>query len=124
MGAIATPRKDFRYILAEGEKRLGKGISVLIFPQATRAQKFDIKQFNSIGVKLAKHAKVPIIPIALCTNAWKTGKVLKNIGKIEPNRPVYVSLGDPITVYGRSHDVQASIIDFILGKLDSWGVDT
>ena len=119
-----NPREDFRYILAEGKKRLSKGISVLVFPQAARTKKFNIKQFNSIGVKLARHANVPIIPIALCTNVWESGKILKDIGKIKPNRPVYVSFGDPITVYGKSHDVQASIIDFILGKLNSWGVGT
>jgi 1-acyl-sn-glycerol-3-phosphate acyltransferase len=119
-----NPREDFRCILAEGEKRLSKGTSILIFPQATRAKKFDIKQFNSIGVKLAKHARVPIIPIALCTDVWKAGRVIKDIGKIEPSRPVYVSFGDPINVHGRSHDVQASIIDFILEKLNLWGIGT
>jgi len=118
-----NPRENFKDILTEGKKRLSKGISVLLFPQATRAEGFDIKQFNSIGVKLAKHAQVPIIPVALCTNVWKAGKIIKDIGKIEPSRPVYISLGDPINADGKSRDVQASIIDFILGKLNLWDVD-
>ena len=81
-----NPREDFKYILAEGAKRLRKGISVVVFPQATRTEKFDAKQFNSLGVKLAKHTNTPIVPVALCTNAWRTGKFVKDMGRIVPSR--------------------------------------
>jgi len=117
-----NPKEDLKYILNEGKKRLSQGTSILVFPQATRTEIFDVKKFNSIGIKLAEHAKVPIIPLALCTNVWKTGKFIKDLGKIEPSKSVQVSFGDPIDVVGRSRDAQKEVIEFILKKLHSWDI--
>ena len=50
-------------------------ISVLIFPQTTRELFFDPKKFNTLGIKLAKRAKVPVIPIAVKTDAWWHGQM-------------------------------------------------
>ncbi len=47
----------------------------------------------------------------------------KDIGKIEPNKPVYVSFGNPIPVGGKSQNVQQDVINFIVEKLDLWGVN-
>jgi len=49
-------------------------ISVLIFPQTTRDLRFDPNKFNTLGIKLAKRAKVPVIPVAVKTDAWGMGK--------------------------------------------------
>jgi hypothetical protein len=45
-----------------GLARLKQGISIVVFPQTTRMVDFDASQFNSIGVKLAKKAGVPVVP--------------------------------------------------------------
>ena len=59
----------FKAVLEGGKQRLQKGISIIVFPQTTRTVRFEPENFNSIGVKLAQRAKVPIIPLALRTDA-------------------------------------------------------
>ena len=49
-----NPREDLKTVMEEGARRLEQGRSLVIFPQHTRSVDFDPKQFNSIGVKLAK----------------------------------------------------------------------
>ena len=87
------PRQDLKTVLQEGGDRLGKGTSIVVFPQTTRALDFDPEQFSSIGVKLAQRAKVPIIPLALSTQAWANGRWLKDFGGIDPSCPVRMSKG-------------------------------
>jgi len=64
-----NPREDLKIVLEAGSKKLHEGTSVIIFPQKTRSVYFDPSSFNSLGVKLAKRNKVPVIPIALITDA-------------------------------------------------------
>jgi 1-acyl-sn-glycerol-3-phosphate acyltransferase len=83
-----NPREDLKTVLNEGCIRLAQGTSVIVFPQTTRAAAFNPEQFNSIGVKLAKKAGVPIIPIALKTDAWGNGTRIKDFGVIDPAKKV------------------------------------
>jgi 1-acyl-sn-glycerol-3-phosphate acyltransferase len=115
-----NPRQDYKIVLGEGTDRLNKGISVVVFPQRTRAVTFDPSQFNSIGVKLAKKAKVPVVPLALLTDAWKNGKYIKEFGKIDPRKKVNFSFGKPIWVKGRGNDEHQATLNFICTKLDEW----
>ena len=77
-----NPRDDFKVVMEEGRKRLEAGKSVLIFPQHTRSEVFKPAEFNSIGVKLAKHASCPIIPLALRTDFIGNGKLIKDLGPL------------------------------------------
>jgi len=83
-----NPKEDYRIVIQEGLKRLEQGISVIVFPQAARQTVFDPAQFNTLGVKLAKKASVPAVPIALRTDAWGTG-TYKRLWK---NRPLQTNL--------------------------------
>ena len=56
------PRRDLDSVLTKGVELLEKGISVILFPQATRKAGFDPETFNSLGVKLAKRAGVITVP--------------------------------------------------------------
>ena len=114
------PRADFKAVLEGGEERLNKKISIIVFPQTTRTPDFDPDQFNSIGIKLAKKAGVPIVPIALKTDAWGNGKMIKDFGKMRPERPVFFSFGNPMTVSGNGREEHLKIIHFIEDKLHSW----
>lgn len=114
-----NPRADFKTVLNEGWRRIKADISVVIFPQTTRSVSFDPKKFNSLGVKLAKRCKVPVIPVALKTDAWGTGKRFKDFGKIHPHKTVRIAFGDPITVTGSGKEAHKFIADFIAGKLAS-----
>ena len=115
-----NPRQDYKIVLSEGLEKLNKGISVVVFPQRTRAPSFDPTQFNSIGIKLAQKAGVPVIPLALLTDAWKNGKYIKEFGKIDPGKKVRFSFGNPIRVFGRGNEAHQAVIDYICSKLSDW----
>lgn len=121
-----NPREDFRKVLREGAERLSRNISVVVFPQTTRSPSFRPEEFNSIGVKLASHAGVPVVPVALKTDAWGTNRrFVKEFGPIEPSRPVRVCFGEPIPPAVNSRDQQAQVIRFIGTKMGEWaGSDT
>lgn len=115
-----NPRKDLRVVLQEGVRRLQNNISLVIFPQTTRSVEFQPKRFNSLGVKLAGRLAVPVVPIALKTDAWSLGKHLKDFGKIYPERTVRIRFGEPFFVTGSGREAHARVIDFIADALSSW----
>lgn len=115
-----NPREDLRMVLDEGIKRLRSGLSIVVFPQTTRSNTLDPSKFNTIGIKLALKADVPIIPIALKTDAWGTGKIIKDFGKINPEKKVYFSFGEPLRIKGRGVEEHKRIIQFISTKLKEW----
>ncbi len=49
-----NPREDLVKVLSDGADRLRSGKSIILFPQKTRSPYFDIKNFNTLGIKLAK----------------------------------------------------------------------
>jgi 1-acyl-sn-glycerol-3-phosphate acyltransferase len=116
----ANPRDDLKAVLEGGSERLKNGISIVVFPQTTRATVFDPEAFNTIGIKLAKRANVPVIPVALKTDAWRNGRLIKDFGRIDTTRKVYFSFGAPIRIEGRGAEEHERIIAFITGKLDEW----
>lgn len=114
------PRADLKSVMQGGMERLEKGISIVVFPQTTRAATFDASQFNTIGVKLALRAGVPVIPIALVTDAWGNGKRIKDFGRIDTTKAVRIAFGEPIVMQDRGSKQHQQIIDFIEGKLKAW----
>lgn len=117
-----NPREDLKAVIGGGQERLQKGISIVIFPQRTRTVEFNRESFNTIGVKLAKRAGVPVIPLALKTNAWSNGKLLKDYGPFRPKEPVHFEFGEPLPVDGNDHAVHDAVIEFIESRLKQWGV--
>jgi 1-acyl-sn-glycerol-3-phosphate acyltransferase len=115
-----NPREDFKVVMDEGTKRLEAGISIVVFPQTTRTDTFDPAHFNSIGTKLAKRAEVPLIPVAVKTDAWGTGRIIKDFGPIDPAKIVHFAFGEPIFVTGAGHETQTAVVDFIQKKLAEW----
>ncbi|HLE42148.1 MAG TPA: lysophospholipid acyltransferase family protein [Nitrospirota bacterium] len=115
-----NPRKDFEAVLEGGTARLKAGRSVIIFPQTTRTATVDPETFNTIGIKLARKAGVPIVPIALRTEAWGNGRLLKDFGRIDPSKPVHIAFGKPLLIKGRGAEEHGEIIEFILKKLKEW----
>ena len=115
-----NPRQDLKAVLGGGVDRLSRGRSVIVFPQTTRTTSFEPDKFNSIGVKLAQRGDVPVVPLAIVTDAWANGKYLKDIGRIDPTKTVRFSFGAPLAVNGRSADKNQQIIDHIATKLEAW----
>lgn len=116
----ANPREDFKVVMEEGLRRIGDGISIVVFPQTTRTAEFDPAQFNTIGIKLAKRAGVPVVPVALKTDAWGNGRLVKDFGPIDPSRSVRFAFGPPIAVEGGGQKEHGAVIEFIQGKLGEW----
>lgn len=116
-----NPRDDLKAVLEDGADRLKKGISVVVFPQRTRTPVFNPEEFNTIGVKLAKKAGVPVVPLALKTDAWANGKFVKDIGRIHPDRTVHFCFGEPMEITGNGREQHEKIVGFIMGKLTEWG---
>lgn len=116
-----NPREDLRAVLEGGAERLKAGRSIVIFPQTTRTGVFDPASFNTIGIKLAKKAGVPVVPIALKTDAWGNGTLLKDYGKIDPSLAVHFAFGKPLEIKDRGTEEHEQIIAFISGRLKEWG---
>ena len=118
-----NPREDLKIVLNEGQRRIQKGCSVVVFPQATRSSMFDVKTFNTLGVKLARKADVPVVPVALKTDFHGSGRWVKEIGPIYPERPIHFKFGRPIPIVGNGQAAHRRVIEFMIKNLTSWGVE-
>jgi 1-acyl-sn-glycerol-3-phosphate acyltransferase len=118
----ANPRDDLKAVLEQGPKILAGGRSIIVFPQTTRTVTFDPEQFNTIGIKLAKQGNVPIIPIAIKSDAWGIGTIVKEFGRIDPSKKVYIAFGAPLMIQNRGAEEHKQIIAFIQEQMQQWGV--
>lgn len=116
-----NPREDLIHVLTEGASRLKEGKSIILFPQKTRSAQFDTVGFNSLGVKLAKKNNVTVTPMAVLTDAWGNGKIIKEFGKIDPSKEVKIAFGKPFKVEGNGAEENEFVINFIKTKLTEWG---
>ncbi|MGJ3243104.1 MAG: lysophospholipid acyltransferase family protein [Opitutales bacterium] len=114
-------KEDFSTVMREGARRLEAGTSIVVFPQTTRTVRFDPQHFNSLGVKLARRAGAPVVPLALRSDAWgNSGTLVKDFGRIEPRHPVRFAFGEPLTVTGTGKAENQAIIQFIQQHLAAW----
>lgn len=117
-----SPRADLVAVLREGRRRLNQGISVVLFPQGTRRRAFHMDRFNSLGVKLARNSKVPVVPLALKTDCWSNGLLIRPLGRIQPERTIRIAFAPPIGPLDASTDAHEKTLAFIIDKLTQWGV--
>lgn len=115
-----NPREDLNVVLDGGGRHLASGRSVIIFPQGTRSHTVDSGAFSSLGVKLARKAKVPVVPIALKTDAWGTGTIIKDIGWIRPELPVHIRFGAPVSIAGNGKAEHEEIVAYICDWHERW----
>jgi 1-acyl-sn-glycerol-3-phosphate acyltransferase len=116
-----NPREDLVRVLTDGAAQLARGRSIIVFPQTTRTTTFDPSHFNTIGIKLAREAGVPIVPVAVRSDAWGIGKWIKEFGKVDVSLPVRFAFGQPLMVEGRGTGTHQAVIRFITEHLQSWG---
>lgn len=119
----SNPIQDLKKILKDGQALLDKGVSIVIFPQHTRG-KFDPEEFSSIACKLAKRAKVPIVPLALDTRFWGKGKIISDLGPVSRDTPVRFAFGDAMIIDKNEKEVHGKYLNFIETKLTEWGAHT
>jgi 1-acyl-sn-glycerol-3-phosphate acyltransferase len=113
-------RQDLLKVLSEGKKKLAEGTSIIIFPQSTRTNGFDPTKFNSLGIKLAQKSNVRIVPMAIKTDLWANGRVIKDLVRIKRKEPVYIKFGKPLTISGNGKEEHQVVINFIKRHLEEW----
>ena len=115
-----NPRKDLKTVLTKGEEILKRGWAVSVFPQSTRSTSIDPEDFNTLGIKLAKKADVPIVPLALKTDFLKPGKMFRDFGHLDRSKKIYFKFGEPCRVEGNGRETHEKIVDFITETLKQW----
>lgn len=115
-----NPREDLRTVLEDGTQKIRQGRAIIIFPQSTRSVVFKPEDFNSLGIKLAARAGVPVVPFALKTDAWGIGRFVKEFGPVDIHKKIYFSFGEPMEITGRGSAEHEKVIRFIQNKLDQW----
>lgn len=115
-----NPKEDLKKVLTEGKRILTEGRSIVIFPQHTRTEDFIPENFNTIGIKLAKSAGVPVVPLALKTDFTKNGRIIRDMGAICPEHEVWYEFGPAVEIEGNGHEQHRKIVEFIKSRVDSW----
>lgn len=113
-------RQDLMKVITEGKQKLAEGTSVVIFPQGTRAVEFNPDKFNSLGIKLAQKAGVRIVPMAIKTDFWGNGKLIKDLGVANRKEEVHIKFGAPMEVKGAGKEEHQFCVDFIQKHLEEW----
>jgi 1-acyl-sn-glycerol-3-phosphate acyltransferase len=114
-----NPRDDLQKVMQEGVTRLENGRSIVLFPQHTRTPRFVPDEFNSLGVKLAKRAKVPVVPIAIKTDFLINGSYLRDFGPLDRTRPIHFTFGLPFHIQNNK-EAHHQIVEFIQHHLHTW----
>ncbi|HTX73461.1 MAG TPA: lysophospholipid acyltransferase family protein [Rectinemataceae bacterium] len=115
------PRKDLEVVLGEGARLLAHGRSVIVFPQGTRTDIFNRANLNSLGIKLAARAGVPVLPVALKTDFWGNSPIFRGFGPVRRDREVYFAFGEALRVEGRGKAEHEQVLDFMESHLRAWG---
>ena len=113
-------RSDLVHVLDKGVAALRSGKSMLVFPQSTRQKEIAAGDFNSIGVKLAARAEVPVVPVAVKTDFQEVGGLLRDFGAVHRGRPVRFEFGDPIRINGNGREEHARSVQFIVDTVRLW----
>jgi 1-acyl-sn-glycerol-3-phosphate acyltransferase len=87
----SNPKQALRHIIDEGQRLIGIGRSVMIFPEGTRTPVGQAGNYARSGATLACKAGVPILPVAHnAGHYWPAKKFLKYPGLI------HITIGVPI----------------------------
>lgn len=119
----ADPRADLKTVLERGERFIREDkAAIVLYPQSTRQPFFDCNHFNTLGVKLAQNAGVPVVPVAGQTAFLGVGKWTKDFGPVDVTAPVRFACGPVLeATRATAKAAQAQCVDFIASKLEEWG---
>ncbi|MBZ9566645.1 lysophospholipid acyltransferase family protein [Modicisalibacter tunisiensis] len=104
----SRPARAMKQVLTQGTRRLGEGLSVLIFPEGTRVEPGVRRRYNKSGAVIACRAGVPVLPVAHnAGERWPGRHWVKNPGRLS------VVVGEPIATEGRTPEE-------VLVEVESW----
>jgi 1-acyl-sn-glycerol-3-phosphate acyltransferase len=89
-------RRAVEQVIEQGQRRLGEGLWVMIFPEGTRVPAGQTRRYGLSGTLLAQAAGRPIVPVAHnAGHFWPRRGLLKRPGTVS------VVVGEPIPTTGR-----------------------
>ena len=92
----SKPREAGKSLLTQGALRIKEGISILVFPEGTRAKAGTLGKFSRGGAQLATATSTPVIPVLHNAGEfWPAGSLTKNPGVVK------VYIGDVISSEGK-----------------------
>ena len=103
-----NPRSSLLQIIKAVELVKG-GLSMVIFPEGTRAKSDNLGEFKPGSLKLATKAKAPIIPVTL--NG--TYKIFEENKGIQP-ASVTISFGEPIETAGLTKEEESLLLEKVV----------
>ena len=109
-----NPRNSLLQIKKAAEYVTG-GLSMVIFPEGTRAKSDNLGEFKSGSLKLATKAKAPIIPVTI-NGTYKIFEA--NNKRIRPAN-VTITFGEPIETAGLSKEEEALLLDKVVRVISS-----
>ncbi len=116
-----SPVADLRAVLRHGTEALDEGRFVVLFPQGSRHRLFNPAQFNTIGTKLARHARRPVLPLCLATDFLRIGSWQRDLfATVHPRSVVRFACGAPIPWDLSEEEMQRRQTDFISSTLARW----
>jgi 1-acyl-sn-glycerol-3-phosphate acyltransferase len=99
-------------------ERIRKGVSVVIFPEGTRSEDGEIKDFKKGGFVLALKGQIPIVPVSISGSRFI---LRKNSMSVKPGKLKMV-FGDPIETGSYSYQDREKLSDrvrqFIISEYD------
>ena len=116
-----SPVADLRAVLKHGTESLRGGRFVVVFPQGSRDRLFDAPSWHSLGTKLAVHARVPVVPVAVATDFLRIGQWQRDLfATVHPSSVVRFRFGPPILPDLPEAEIQARQVSFVSSTLAGW----
>jgi 1-acyl-sn-glycerol-3-phosphate acyltransferase len=122
MNCVFIDRKDRRSAvksIRDGVEKLKNGHSIVIFPEGTRSKGGPIGEFKAGGLRLAKDAGVPIVPIAI----RGTSDIFEKNGRLVRPANVHINICQPIDPMKISNmdmkDVAIEVRDVIIQSFEN-----
>lgn len=129
-GDIPLRRGDgdsVRVTMAECERALAAGISVMMFPEGTRSKDGELLKFKDGAFKLAIRAGVPVLPVAIAGTKEMRPKHSKWFGKARAGARILapvptegLSEADVPTLRDRCRDIIADALPDLRTRYGIW----
>ncbi|MDP2759519.1 MAG: lysophospholipid acyltransferase family protein [Sideroxyarcus sp.] len=106
-------KEAMRQLLEQGKIKLEQGFSVVLFPEGTRIPYGEKGRYKIGGAMLAKHAGVPVLPIAHNAGKfWGRNAFVKQPGVVQ------MVIGAPIATTDRKvEEINRQVEDWIEGEM-------
>lgn len=111
-GYLSVRQMTFEQFLEKGSRLLAQGVSIVTFPEGTRSGTRSMGPFHGTAFRLAQHAHVNIVPIAISGNEYipHRGSLVLHPGRIDIHKlpaitPAQYQNLSPFQLKTLAHDI-------------------